>query len=187
MLIFDFDNYDGALSRESIVKCKAAGMQGAIVGLQAPGPQYPPFVATQQIIALIEAGVSIEGVYAESQSIVDTWPLVQHLSAFLPRLWIACEEDHVDQAWIDRELAYGDALKLAQPVGVYTGAWWWRGKPFAGLYGDRQLWAADYDGHPDAETFAPFGAWTFAVLKQFAGAAMVGQKGLDLNVDRRWR
>lgn len=186
MLIFDFDNYDGALDVQTIVKCKAAGMQGAIVGLQDPPPQYPPFVATQQLIALIEAGVSIEGVYAESQSIVDTWPRVAHLRALIPRLWIAAEEPHVDRAWLDRELAYGDGLGLAQPVGIYTGAWFWRGKEYEQAYGDRQLWAAEYDGHPDPETFNPFGAWTFCVLKQWAGAAMVGQKGLDLNVDRRW-
>lgn len=187
MLIMDFDNYDGELTTEDIVACKRAGMQGAIVGLQAPAPPYPPFVAYQQIEALYRASVPIVACYAQSQHIRDTWPLVAPFRGLIPMVYVTAEEPHVNREWLDSNLWFIDDLGLERRAGIYTGSWWWQAQPFAGEYRDRALWAAQYDGNPDAEQFVPFGAWRYCELKQWNGHARIGRLDLDLNADRRWR
>lgn len=188
-LIIDVDNHDGPLSTEDIRQLLQAGMQGAIVGLQYPGNPYPPGVAHQQLEALINAGVPIVGCYAESQHIRDAWPNVAQFAAHIPQIYVACEEPHVDRAWIDSNLDFIDALNLGTRAGIYTGGWWWNAQPdnVKHWFGDRDLWAAVYDGNPDPDIFgAPIGDWNGCKIKQWSGHALVGRLNLDLNTDRTW-
>jgi hypothetical protein len=66
-------------------------------------------------------------------------------------------------------------------TGVYTGAWWW--KPYVGntaAFSDRPLWDAHYDKIANAALdFAPYGGWSFASIKQYAGSQ---PDGTDLDV-----
>ncbi len=66
-------------------------------------------------------------------------------------------------------------------TGVYTGGWWW--KPSTANYqgfADRPLWDAHYDGIADASgDYLPYGGWSFASIKQFAGSQ---SDGTDLDV-----
>ncbi len=187
-VVFDFDNHDGALTAYDIVKCKAAGMQGAIVGLQYPGSPYPPGVAHQQLDALITAGVPIYGCYAESQFIGDVWHNVEQYRTKIPIIYVACEEDFVDRAYIDRSLDFADSLNLGARAGIYTGGWWWDSRPdnIKHWFGDRKLWIAQYDGHPDPEVYSKVGDWDYCTIKQYSGTAKVGRLNLDLNVTRDW-
>lgn len=181
-----FDNNDEQLSADDINICKAAGMQGAIVGLQYPNAPYAPGVAHQQLDALITAGVPIYAVYAESQSISDTWKNVEQFKAHIPRIYIACEEAYVDRMFIDNSLNFADSLGLAK-TGIYTGGWFWNSsKEYEHWFGDRPLWVAEYDGNPDISRYTKIGDWDAPAIKQWSGNARVGRLNLDLNVTRDW-
>jgi hypothetical protein len=184
-LIVDISNRTGELADADLVALKRAGIEAAIVGLQYPAPPYPPGCAQQQIPALAAASIPVLGCYAESQEIAAVWPNVAHLAWAIPQIFQACEEDFVDRAWIDRGLDFADALNLGQRAGIYTGGWWWRGKEFEHWYGDRDLWAAQYDAAFDL-SFLPFGDWTACKYKQVVGNARIGHLVCDLSVSPRW-
>lgn len=184
MFVFDFDNFDGALSADDIRHAKQAGMQGAIVGLQYPSDGSG--IAHQQLEVLIQAGVPIVACYAESQFIGDVWGNVSRFAPQIPQIYQACEEPFVDRAYIDRGLDFIDALNLGKRAGIYTGAWFWAGKEFEHWFGDRDLWIAQYDSSPDPDNYQPVGDWTRCTIKQWNGNARVGRMNLDINVTRDW-
>lgn len=184
MLIVDTDNYDGELTDEDCENLKRAGVTGAIVGLQYPGPAYPPGVAHQQIPMLDAHGIKIVAVYAMSQHISETWPKVEHLRHLIPQVYIDCEENNIDRAWIDSSLDFADAIKLPFRSGVYTGDWFWKNQEYAHWFGDRDLWAAQYDENYDINTFQPVGDWQRCKVKQVTGTAHIGRLNVDLDIMR---
>lgn len=185
MLIVDVDNHDGELSADDVIRMKRAGIEGAIVGLQYPNPSlYPKGVAHQQIPMLLAGGIKLVGCYAESQHISAVWDNVAHLKPWIPQIYQACEESHVDWYWINTSLDFIDNLNLPMRGGIYTGAWWWQGKPFEHWFGDRDLWVAQYDENYDVDTFTGLGDWTQCKVKQVTGTAKVGRLEIDLNVMR---
>lgn len=69
-------------------------------------------------------------------------------------------------------------------AGIYTGRWWWL--QYAGdpqEFSHLPLWPSIYDGDADkAVGFVPFGGWSVATMKQYAGTSSLGGiGGLDLD------
>ena len=181
MLIVDIDNHDGPLNAEEIDYLKMAGIQGAIVGLQYPtNSMYPPGVAHQQIPMLKAGGIEIVGCYAESQHIQDTWRYVEHLSRWIPEIWQACEEPHIDETWVDSSLQFISSIGKGR--GIYTAPWWTNSRPWMQKYSNERLWVAQSDENYDPNTFTPFNGWTSCEIKQVTGTAHIGRLAVDLNV-----
>ena len=172
----DISNYTGYIWPEDVRAWKAAGIELVIVGLQYPSAPYPAGLADRQLKVLTDEGMRVE-CYAESQSISAVWWRVMQYKPFIERIWVAAEEDHVDEAWLDAEFAFIDRLGLPQLAGVYTGMWWWQWQPFWDKYQDRPVWLADYDGNLTA--LAP---WEFTTIWQHAGSSrFAGVDMVDLN------
>lgn len=167
-LAIDVSNYNQDVGRV-VDDMRQLSPAKVIVGLQYPGPAYPPGNAHLMIPALLNAGFRVE-VYAQSQSIVHTWPMVAQWRDYIERVWVAAEEDHVDALWLDRELDFADSLELPEQAGIYTGSWWWRSRAIDLLgFAGRPLWAAQYDDVADYRAFVPFGGWTKCEMKQYNG------------------
>lgn len=184
MLVVDLDNFDGELTDDDCEKLKRAGVTGAIVGLQYPGPAYPPGVAHQQIPMLALHGIAIVACYSMSTPIQTAWPHVEHLRHLIPQIYVDVEENNVDRAFLDNQLYFVDALKLPMRAGIYTAAWFWQNQEYVHWFGDRDLWAAQYDENYDIETFQPVGDWQVCKVKQVTGTAHIGRLDVDLNVMR---
>ncbi len=185
MLVVDLDNYDGELTDEDCIKLKRAGVQGAIVGLQYPGGSYPAGVAHQQIPMLVRHGIEIVACYQMSTPIQQAWERVQHLRHLIPQIFVDVEEGHVDRGFIDDQLDFIDQqIVLPFRAGIYTAAWFWQNQEYAHWFGDRDLWAAQYDENYDVETFQPVGDWQVCKIKQVTGTAHIGRLDVDLNVMR---
>lgn len=175
----DISNYTGPLYPLDVELWKQDGIELVIVGLQYP-TVYPytlnPGVAHQQLQVLTENGMRVE-CYAESFAISSVWHRVQQFKPYIERIWVAAEEDHVDEAWLDAEFAFIDALNLPQRSGVYTGAWWWNWQPFYWNYTNRPVWLADYDG-----VLTPLEVWPHVTIWQHAGTStFAGVNAVDLN------
>lgn len=185
MLIVDLDNFDGDLTDDDCEKLKTAGIQGAIVGLQYPGAGYPPGVAHQQIPMLLHHGITLIACYAMSQHINYSWQFVSHLKHLIPQIFVDVEEQGIDKDWIDSNLDFIDQqIHLPFRAGIYTGAWFWENQTYAHWFGDRDLWAAQYDENYDPDTFQPVGDWQRCKVKQVTGTAHIGRLDVDLNVMR---
>lgn len=185
MLVVDLDNYDGELTDEDCEKLLRAGVTGAIVGLQYPGAGYPSGVAHQQIPKLIEHGIKLVACYQMSTPIDIAWNNVSHLKHLIPQIFVDVEIDGIDKPYIDSQLDYIDnQLHLPQRAGIYTGNWFWNNQTYAHWFGDRDLWAAQYDENYDIDTFTPVGDWTICKIKQVTGTAHIGRLNVDLNVMR---
>ena len=177
----DISNYSGTITASNVAQWKANGIELVIVGLQYPTTfgqslGYPEGVAHQQIGMLIAGGIRVE-VYAESFALADVWWRVSAYQPFIERVWVAAEEDHVNEAWLDQELAFADSLNLIQRAGIYTGTWWWDWQPFRLKYVNRPLWLADYDG-----ILTPMDYWPNVTVWQHAGSSNFGNVDMvDLN------
>lgn len=180
-MIVDIDNHEGHLTGTDILALKQAGVRKVIVGLQYPRSPFPPGAAHQQIGALINAGFEIE-CYAQSQHIADVWPRVSQYSQHIDRIWVACEEPHVNRRWIDEHLDFIDGL--GKTAGIYTAKWFWEQQEYEHWFGDRPLWAAQYDDSADADAFTPFGDWGSCTMKQYSGDSWIGRLHVDLNAER---
>lgn len=168
----DISNYSGPITAQNVADWKAGGIEMVIVGLQFPNPPYPKGVAEQQLWTLVNGGMRVE-CYAESQSIKYAWGFVRQFQPYIERIWVAAEEEHVDEEWLDSELAFIDSLGLPKRAGIYTGAWWWQWQPFRTSYADRPIWLADYDGY-----LTPIDNWPYVTIWQHTGSTSF--KGVDM-------
>jgi Glycosyl hydrolases family 25 len=195
----DVSNYTSPLSPAALNQWRDVHDIGLVI-VQAinPPPGYPAGQTQQQIEACAQAGIITDAyVFLWTHSNVDA-----DMRAKLATL--GGLELHVRKLWLDVEDTAGAAVEqrltsirqalavcdgwcktYGKPrTGIYTGRWWWQG--YLGNtteFGDRDLWASQYDGIDDATVFSPFGGWTACRIKQHAGTStLAGVGNVDLNV-----
>ena len=179
----DVSNWTGEITAAQASALRADGITHAIVGTQYPrqpsAAGYPPGVAHQQIPALLGAGIAVDAyvyLYAGIQAsiqVVNALKVIAPWKNSVGRLWIDCEDEAFTKGERTIE-AIRQALRACgqTPAGIYTGRWWWTA--WAANTGEFSagwpLWAAQYDGIPNADVFASFGGWPRCMIKQFAGS-----------------
>lgn len=171
MLAVDLSNYSGPLSPVQVAALKASGAY-PIVGLQFPGPGYPPGCADQQIGALLAGGFTSLDVYFESTDPRTAWAKVSQYRGHVRQAWLAVEDDSgfTTEGQIDDALVYIDS-QLSSLCGIYTSAVMWaKYVPNLTKYARRPLWNADYNGQQSLALPAPYGGWTVATMHQYAGS-----------------
>lgn len=190
-LAIDISNYSGPISAAQAGALVEAGVRRVIVGTQAPGAPYPPCALTQQIPALLDAGIEVHAyVYLWladdcGEQVRAALDLVAPWRERLGWLWLDVEDTTATALTPAERL---DAVRAAieaagtMPVGIYTARWFWRGAmadttACAAL----PLWVAEYDSRADLD-FPSFGGWTGAAMKQYAADATVaGVPCVDLD------
>ncbi len=114
----------------------------------------------------------------------------------VPReLWLDVEDVDSERGWpsawrqqaVERDLDACDAWAEAHglpPTGIYSGKWYWDQYMGSASFPGRELWDSNYDGQADAAVnFHPYGGWTEAAIKQYAGTSTLGGVGgVDLDV-----
>ena len=190
-LAIDVSNYSGPIAAAQARDLVAAGVRRVVVGTQYPAPPFPRGVAHEQIPALLEAGLQVHAyVYlwlAEDggAQVEAALARLEPWRAHLGRLWLDVEDTTATMLTATQRLAaVRAAIDAARgmPVGIYTARWYWQGAmadttACAAL----PLWVAQYDGRADP-SFAPFGGWTAASMKQYAeDVTLAGVPKVDLN------
>ncbi len=169
-----------------------------IVQAVDPPRGFPPTQTRQQIETCATAGMPTD-------AYLYLWTRGDQRADMLSKLHLLDGlEQHVDRLWLDVEdtaaatiLARLTSIRVALAVldawsthhgkprpGIYAARWHWTA--YLGntpLYGDRLLWAADYDDVDDPSVFQPFGGWDKCQIKQYKGtSALAGVSGVDLDV-----
>lgn len=191
MLGIDVSNYTGAIDAARAEALHAAGVRRAVVGTQYPAPPYPSGVAHAQIPALLDAGIEVQAyvyLWLAEDTAAQVRAAVQRLAPWqgrIARLWLDVEDTSAPaQSPPQRVQAVRAAVAACGPFapGIYTGAWWWR--PHTAdthAFAQLPLWVAQYDGERNLD-FSPFGGWTRAAMKQYAGSAtFAGVPHVDLD------
>jgi Glycosyl hydrolases family 25 len=199
VLAVDISNYTDPLTPTAVEGLKGAGVGHVIVQAIDPPPSYPVGRTRQQIQLCQSAGLTVDA-YVWLWFDLDIRDIQYKLSLLdgLPirQLWLDVEDTasiKYDQATCEAKvtaaLAACDSFETSsrQKTGVYTGKWFWADQRYMGnsaIYGDRELWDANYDEMADAAAgFRPYGGWSAPRIKQYRGtSALAGIGGLDLNV-----
>lgn len=192
MLAIDVSNYSSPISVATLNAWRAAGV--GLVIIQAFPPTYVQHTEQRdQMRAAVAAGMPFD-CYVYDYLGDPTW-LDRALdgldqAAEKPRrVWLDEEDTETEQGWshTQREVAINEhlltVLTRGYDAGLYTAAWWWIRTGGSEQFADHELWAAQYDGIPDATAFVPFGGWSACHIKQYQGTStFLGVSGVDLNV-----
>lgn len=196
-LAVDMSNYTSVLTPENLRALKDAGVHHAIVQAVDPPPGYPVGVTREQIMACLNAGLSVDAYIWLwfDLGIADVQRKLGLLTGLPVRqIWLDVEDTAAikyDQAACEAKvteaLAACDDVSIVGPTGVYSGRWYWADRRYMGnttAFSDRELWDALYDDVADAALgFVPYGGWTAPRIKQFRGTTSIaGISGVDLNV-----
>lgn len=199
---FDCSNYTSQLTSTNLQAALADGFSHAIVQSIDPPAGYPPGVTRQQIIACLNAGLTVDA-YLWLWMDLDVNDIHRKLDLLsglgVRQLWLDVEDlaaNKYTQAQCEAKVI--DALQVCdswainnnlpqQFTGIYSGKWYWSDPRYMGnstTFSNRELWDANYDNVPDANLgFSPYGGWNSARIKQYKGTTQLGEiSGVDLNV-----
>lgn len=198
MLAVDCSNWTGPLSAGSLQAWKTSGVGLVIVQSIDPPTGYPAGVTVQQIQAGLDAGLLVDAyVWLWFDATIDDihrkTELLLPFAGALRQLWLDVEDTAArgyDTVVCEAKVAFAlqvcDSVPVAggRPTGIYTGRWFWEPTAYMGnseAFKDRDLWDAHYDLNADpAAGFVPYGGWTSAAVKQYAGTSTLDSVG---NVD----
>lgn len=192
MLARDASNFSGNFTAERVHAWRDSGV--GLILIQAFPVAYKQYAIQQQQQGVCVAMGMPWGSYIYDYLADPTWlsSCLAGLVGDLPRKLYLDEEDIslVPNNWpvAARVSTVQDSLLTADQwcsdhglprAAIYSAAWWWVPKlGNTSQFSDRELWAAQYDGVPDASVFTPFGGWQSCRIKQFAGSQ---PDGTDLN------
>jgi len=176
------------LSDLGCAELKTAGYVGVII--QAITGSNGVSYTRQQLDACVRNGLRVQGYlwcFPGAPRSSATSRLAMFDGYALERLWLDVEQSGLRVADVNRDLTICDAYTGGR-TGVYSGRWFFAQQGWLGYtaWSDRPLWDSNYDQIADATVdFKPYGGWTRAAVKQFAGTSAIGSvQQIDLDVQQ---
>lgn len=181
MRFADLSNLQPALTQDRIDAMWNAGIRGVVVGLQYPGPSYPPGNAHQNLAALDLDGRFVVTAYLENTPLQTVMQYVpRERLQRMPWIAVAVEENSgfEDEPSIRSQLTSIDLLGGPE-AWLYSSPYEWQVLGLTAQFTGRKGWCADYDGNPD--TPAPAFGGCAVAGKQYTGSGSID--GLGFPVD----